>query len=97
MNDPWGNFSAPSYSSGAIRGPSIGRTSGVMKSDWGQEDKSVVMVTEPLPGLSGRAGPLRVTLLATPKMAARLLAAPPPGWRGGGRGYKYFSSLVAQW
>lgn len=83
MNDPRGTSLPPPHSSGAISGPSIGRTSGVMKSHWGQEDKSVVMVTEPLPGLSGRAGPLRVTLLATPKMAARLLAAPPPRWRGG--------------
>lgn len=55
-----------------------------MRNDWGQGDKSVVMETDPLPGLSGRAAPLRVTRLATPNMAARPLTAPPPGQRGGG-------------
>lgn len=45
-------------------------------SHWGQEDKNVVMETQPLPGLSGHAGPLRMTRLATPNMAARPLAFP---------------------
>lgn len=76
----------PPHSSGAISRPSIGRTSRVMRSYWGQGDKCVVMETDPLPGLSGRAVPLRVTCLATPNMAARPLTAPPPGGAGGGVG-----------
>lgn len=55
-----------------------------MRSYWGQGDKCVVMETDPLPGLSHRAAPLRVTRLATPNMAARPLTAPPQGGVGGG-------------
>lgn len=42
------------------------------------------MVIEPLPGLLGRAGPLRVTCLATPNMARARWPPPPPGAAQGG-------------